>query len=637
MSRPTIESHTARNPRVMVFYGLVATIVLVLTGGMAYRQILKTGVYAERERIQNQRRVIVPGPRGNISDRHGIVLVENRARFSVVLNLAELRPELRREFAQVLRNYRTLPKEDRPRADQLERIARTAVAQRYLDQVNTILGRGEKVRQRELVRHFEQSLLLPFTLLEDLSPEEYARLIERLPVSSPLQVYVSSVRHYPFGSAAAHTLGYVGVDTNPEVEDFGSEDLLTFKMKGSFGREGLEKQFDDLLQGKAGGAIYKVDPAGYKVPPAIETKLPVQGKALRTSLDIELQLAAERALEGKTGAVVALDVATGEVLAMVSKPDFDPLTREPHLPKDLTPEQFEKTGVWLNRATQGQYPPGSTFKIITAIAGLRSGAIVPDETRVVCPGYYMVGARRFPCHLHAGHGERDVAGAVRDSCNVFFYKTGLEMGAELISNEAIRFGFNHPTGIELPSEFRRSAVASPAWKRENIKDDPRWYPGDTANMSIGQGFTLISPLQAACMIASFARGEIETKPTLLHIPQRPRQRTEPIGLSAQDYATLVKGMAMGYQFGTGKFARVEGLTGATKSGTAQKNPIEIAWMVAFAPVENPQIAIAVALEGDAGENFGGGANAGPVVKALLEKFKEQRDRPPGAKLEIGAR
>lgn len=635
MSRATIESHSARNPRILVFYGLVALIVIVLTSGMAYRQLLKSGVYAERERIQNQRRVIVPGPRGNIYDRNGVVLVENRARFSVVLNLAELRPELRREFGQVLRNFRAMPKEDRPRADQLERLARMGVAQRYLDQVNAILNRREKVRARDLARHFEQSLLLPFTLLDDLRPEEYARLVERLPVNSPLQVYASSARNYPFGSAAAHTLGYVGVDTNPEVEDFGSEDLLTFKMKGSFGREGLEKQFDSLLQGKAGGAIYKVDPAGYKVPPAIETKLPVQGKALVTSLDIELQLAAEAALEGKTGSVVALDVATGEVLAMVSKPDFDPLTREPHVPKDLTPDQFEKTGVWLNRSTQGQYPPGSTFKIITAIAGLRSGAIDADQTRVVCPGYFMVGTRRFPCHLHSGHGERDVAGAIRDSCNVFFYKNGLEMGADLIANEAIRFGFNHPTGIELPAEFRRSAVASPAWKRENMKE--RWFPGDTANMSIGQGFTLISPLQAACMIASFARGEIETQPTLLHDPNRPRQRTERIGLTDHDYETIVKGMAMGYQFGTGKFARVDGLTGATKSGTAQKHPIEIAWMVAFAPVENPQIAIAVALEGDEGENYGGGANAGPVVKAILEKFKEKRDRPPGTRFEIGAK
>lgn len=618
----------------LVFYGVIAAMVLTLAGGMAYRQLFKSGLYSERERIQNQRRVIVPGPRGNIYDRDGKVLVGNRARFSVVLNLAELRGELRSEFSKVLRNYRTLPKEDRPTADQLERIARTAVAQRYLDQVNGILARQEKVRSRDVDRHFAQTLLLPFILLDDLSPDEYARLIERLPVKSPLQVYASSTRHYPFGSAAAHVLGYVGIDNDPEAEEFPGDDLLTFKMKGAFGRDGLERKFDDTLQGQAGGAIYRVDPSGYKVDLPIEKRLPVQGRNLHTSLDIELQQAAEKAMEGKVGAAVAIDVATGEVLVMASAPTYDLNAFVPRLGAD-TARSIQENGAWLNRATQGQYPPGSTFKIITAIAGLRSGTIDAATTHVICPGYYMVGNRRFPCHFHAGHGDRDVAGALRDSCNVFFYKNGLEMGPELIAAEAIRFGFNHPTGIELPSEFRTPRVASPAWKLENMKE--RWFPGDTANISIGQGDTLITPLQAACMVASFARGETETRPTLMHDPKRPRQRTTPIGLTPADYATMVQGMAMGYQFGTGKLARVDGLTAATKTGTAQKGRIELAWMVAFAPLENPRIAIAVVLEGqEEGASFGGGANASPVIKAILEKFKEKSEREPGATFQVGA-
>lgn len=633
MTRAPIETHASSNPRILVFYGIVAAIVAVLVGGMAYRQLLKSGLYTERERIQNQRRVIVPGPRGNIYDREGKLLVGNRARFSVVLNLAELRSELRAEFGRVRRNFLALPKDERPNGSQLERIARTAVAQRYLDQVNAILGRREQVDARRLANHFNDSLLLPFQLLTDLAPGEYARLIERLPVDSPLQVYAASARYYPYESAAAHTLGYIGTDTNPEAEEFPGDDLLTFKMKGAYGRSGLELRFDSTLQGKAGGAIYRVDPSGYKaVGLPIEKRPPVQGSDLRTSLDIDLQLAAEQAMEGRTGAIVALDIATGEVLVMASKPDLNPLTRLPNLPPEA---DVEKSGVWLNRAIQGQYPPGSTFKIVTAIAGLRSGAVDRDTTATVCTGGFQVGARRFPCWNHSGHGERDVVGAIRDSCNVFFYKTGLDMGPELISAEAARFGFNAPTGIELPDEFRTPAVASPAWKRTHIKDDPRWYPGDTANMSIGQGFTLITPLHAACMIASFARGETLTKPTLIHDPKRPRQRTEPIGLSRSDYDAILRGMAMGYQFGTGKLARVEGLTGATKTGTAQKTPIEIAWMVCFAPLENPKIAIAVALEGKPGENFGGGINAGPVAKAILEKWKEKQEREPTATFQVG--
>lgn len=630
MSR-TIETHSARNPRLFLFHGIVAGLLIVLTGGMAYRQLFRSGLYSERERLQNQRRVIVPGPRGNIYDRDGNVLVGNRARFSVVLNLAELRGEFRDEFKKVKANYSSLATGERPDGDQLARIARASVAQHYLDKINFILNRHETVRTADLNRHINQTLLLPYVLLDDLAPEEYARLIERLPVTSPLQVYATSSRHYPYGRAAAHTLGYTSIDSDPEVEDFPGEDLLTFKMTGATGRTGLEKVFDAQLQGETGGAIYLVDPAGYKVDLPIEKRLPVQGRNLVTSLDIELQQAAEAAMEGRTGAAVALDIRTGEVLALVSKPDYDLNDFVPRL-SHAEAKKIEESGGWLNRAIQGQYPPGSTFKIITAIAGLRSGAIQPGVSKSLCPGYLMVGNRRFPCWNHSGHGERDLVGALRDSCNVFFYKHGLETGAEIIATEARRFGYNHPSGIELPYEFKGSRVADPGWRRENWKSanlpDGIWRPGDTANLAIGQGDTLVSPLQVACMVAAFARGETETKPTLLHDPQRPAQHTAPLGLSPPDYNVILKGLAECYQFGTARLAKVEGLTGAAKSGTAQKGRIELAWVVAFAPLENPRIAVAVVLEGAEDENFGGGLHSGPVVHNILEAWKNKGERPP---------
>ncbi len=621
-----IETHRARNPRLLFFHGIVAGIVVILVGALAYRQLFKTGLYNERERLQNQRRVVVPGPRGNLYDRDGRVLVGNRPRFSVVLNLAELRAEFRAEYRRIQRNYSALARPDQPSYDQLERIARASVAQVYLDKINFILGRNEQVRPGELNRHVTQTLLLPFVLLDDLAPEEYARLIERLPVKSPLQVYTSSTRYYPYNSAAAHTLGFIGVNSDPEVEDFPGEDLLTFKMKGSVGRTGLEKVYDEQLQGETGGAIYRVDPAGYKVDLPIERRLPVQGKNLATSLDIELQQAAEAAMEGRTGAAVALDVNTGEVLVLASKPDYDLNTFVPRLTQDEA-KAIEASGGWLNRAIQGQYPPGSTFKIITAIAGLRSGAIEPGVSKVLCPGYYMVGNRRFPCHDRNGHGERDVVGAIRDSCNVFFYKYGLETGPDLIAAEGNRVGFNHPTGIELPAEYRTPHVASPAWKLANMNE--RWVPGDTANTAIGQGDTLVTPLQVACFVASFARGETETKPTLIHDPKRPAQHSAPLGLSPSDYNLILQGMGQCYQFGSGRLARVDGLSAGAKSGTAQKGRIDLAWLIAFAPLENPKIAVAVVLEGALDDNnFGGGAYAGPVVKAILEAWKTKRDRVP---------
>ncbi len=624
-----IESHSARNPRLLLFHGLVVLLAVFLTSGLAWRQLFHRGLYSERERLQNQRRVIVPGPRGNIYDREGRVLVGNRPRFSVVLNLADLRGELRTEFVKVMRNYREFEKGERPTPDQLERLARASVAQRYLDQINAILGRAEKVRTRDLDRHFSQTLLLPYILLDDLAPEEYARLIERLPVTSPLQVYTSSTRFYPNNSAAAHTLGFVGINDDPVVEDFPGEDLLTFKMKGSLGRAGLEKKFDEHLQGETGGAIYRVDPAGYKVDLPIEKRLPVQGHNLTTSLDIDLQLAAEKAMEGRVGAAVALDVRTGEVLVLASKPDYDLNTFVPRLSHDEA-LQIEETGGWLNRAIQGVYPAGSTFKIITAIAGLRSGAIDRDHSSTICPGFIMVGSRRFPCNAHYGHGERNLVGAIRDSCNVFFYKYGIETGGDLMAAEARRFGYDKPTGIELPAETHRMLVADPAWKQKTLNE--KWFPGDSANMAIGQGFLDVTPLQVVCFVASFARGETETKPTILHVADRPAQHSAPIGLDPADYAAILNGMQQGYQIGTGRLARIDGLSAATKTGTAQKRTpqgtIELAWMIAFAPVENPQIAIAVCLESQEPDaSFGGGVYSSPIVKAILEAWKNKQDHP----------
>ena len=624
MSR-TIETHSARNPRLLLFHGIVAGLMLVLVSGMAFQQLFRTFKYSERERLQNQRRVVVPGPRGRILDRDGNVLVDNRARFSVVLNLAELRAEFRNAFKDVKANYAKLPAAEHPDSDQFSRIARASVAQRYLDKINFVLNRHETVRSDDLNRHVNQSLLLPYTLLDDLAPEEYARLIERLPVKSPLQVYATSHRYYPYHHAAAHALGYTSADNDPEVEDFPGEDLMTFKMKGSTGQSGLEKTFDGELQGETGGAIYLVDPAGYKVDLPIEKRLPVQGKNLVTSLDIELQQAAEAAMEGRTGAAVALDIRTGEVLVLASKPDFDLNEFVPRLSQD-TFRQIQESGGWFNRAIQGQYPPGSTFKIISATAGLRSGAIDPATSRVRCPGYLMVGNRRFSCDEI--HGDNvDLVRAITRSCNVFFYTYGIEMGPELLAAEAHRFGFDHKTGIELPFEFSSPHVASPAWKKDNMH--ARWMTGDTANTVIGQGDTLVNPLQVACMVASFARGETETKPTLLHDPSRPAQHTEAIGLSPSDYNVILQGLEQCYQVGTARLAKVEGLRGGAKTGTAQKGRVDLAWMIAFAPLDNPQIAIAVVLEGTEPDvSYHGGTYAAPVVKAILETWKEKRERPP---------
>ena len=320
-----LETHRGADPRMIFFYFAAAALLVTLAVGLAWQQLIKNPAYHSAERVQNQRRILVPGPRGNIYARDGTtVLVGNRPRFAVLLHLDELKAELLREHISIHRNFIAgSDRKELPTYDQLQRLARVAVVQRYLDELNALLHRGERVDAKTLQRHFDRQLLLPYPLLTDLAPEEFARLIERLPVRSPLEPTTTIARDYPFGSAAAHTLGYVGATDEVAADDFPGEGLKTFKLKGSVGENGLEQRFDSLLQGETGGMIYRVDPTGYKVNPPLEQRMPVQGKNFVTSIDIDLQIAAEETIGDETGSAVAIDVATGEVLAIASKPDYD--------------------------------------------------------------------------------------------------------------------------------------------------------------------------------------------------------------------------------------------------------------------------------------------------------------------------
>ena len=631
-----VESRKSYDPRLLLFYAILGAMLLVLVAGLAFRQLLRTDEYVEREKVQNQRRVLIPGPRGNITDREGRVLVGNRARFSAVLHLAELRSEFRRELIQIVRNYREMDREIRPSARQLESLARSSVAQRYLDKINRILGRTDRVDPDALDRHIGQELLLPYILVDDLSPTEYARLLEQLPVRGPLQVYSASMRSYPYGSAAAHALGYVGANDELPASDIEGEDLRTFHIRGTIGKDGLEKVYDDQLQGQTGGIIYRVDPAGFKIDPPLYRQKPQQGANLMTSLDIDLQLVADRAMQGMVGGMAAIDIASGEVLALCSKPDYDLNELSPRMSGE-TFKRINEEGGWFNRAINGLYAPGSTFKIVTSCAALRTGAITPTEL-FTCNGYYQVGNRLFKCHGGVAHGQVDLRKAITLSCNVYFYQVGLEAGPEALSAEARRFHLDRPSGIEI-SETRRMMVPDSEWKKKTGAGS--WNPGDTANMSIGQGALAFSPLQMACFVAAFARGESVTIPTIIHQPGRSptgNQPRVPLGLSESDYQTIVDGMEQVVKIGTAKkFAQVAGVRVAGKTGTAQKTArnektgqiekLNVAWFICFAPVEKPEIAIAIALEGGEPDvEYGGGRYCAPVTSAVMQAYFEKKER-----------
>ncbi len=628
-----IETYKARNPRVIFFYFVVVLLLTVLVSGLAYQQLVRTDIYNESERIQNQRRILIPGPRGNIYDREGRLLVGNRARFSVVIYLDELRGEFRNEFLKIRRAYRDSGDKDLPTATQLMRISRYSVVNRYLGHVNLAINKEHALESTLLANHFQRELLLPFTLIDDLSPGDYARLLEQLPVNSPLQIYTSSARYYPYGSAAAHALGSVKIDDIEATEDFPGSDLRTFKMKGTAGRDGLEAQFDSELQGEAGGTIYRVDPGGYRIEPPLERRLPVPGRNLTASLDIDLQIAADTALRetGYSGGVVALDAKTGEVLAISSNPAYDLNETSPRI-SNTTYAEINDQGGWLNRPIQGMYPPGSSFKILTALAGMRVGSITLDST-VTCVGAYRVGNRLFACNNHSDRGEISLTYAIAKSCNTFFYKTGIEATADALAAEARRFGLGQRTGIELPHEASRTNVPDPAWKRR-VRNEG-WNPGDTANFSIGQGDLLVTPLQMAAFVASFSRGQVHTTPSMLHQAGRMPQQAAPIGLPPAYYAALVRGMEQCVLTGSARYIsqprlRIPNLSIAGKTGTAQvSGNLTVGWFICFAPVEDPQIAIAVAIEGDTpGEDAGGGLVASPVAHAILKTWWEKRAAPP---------
>ena len=630
------------NPRVLFFLwvNLLATGILLL--GLARQQLVIKHTYEDMERRQTERRILLPGPRGDLYDRNANLLIGNRPQYSATVILDDLRPEFRKEYSKQIREARaeiqkvlelspTQKNESEPLPDynQLAWAARINVIQKYLDRVNSVTGRNDSIKRSKIIRHFNEQLLLPLPLAEDLSPQQYAKLIERIPVDSPISIHTSTARFYPYDSLLAHTLGYVQ-NVNPDVSQLPKDGIKNFTYKTKIGKTGIEKQFNDQLSGTNGFEIWQVDPLGFQNK-QLELKAPKQGNDLITSIDIDLQKAAEIALGARTGAAVALDVETGEVLCLASHPTYNLNDLSPFISQD-TFNTINEAGAWLNRSVQLSYPPGSTFKLITAIAGLRHG-IIDESSSVNCAGVYRVGNRIYHCHAKNGHGEVGLEEAIAKSCNVFFYDLGLKLGIDKIHAEAARFHLDTQTGIDLPYETNRIVVPSKEWKKETIGES--WTPGDTANTAIGQGFLLLTPLQMATMTASIARNETRTKPTLKALARDSHEDTlvnsgnEAIGLSASQRALLLKGMeGVISPNGTGRLVKIEDLPIAGKTGTADfrahGKEVNLAWFVGFAPINNPKIAVAVLVQGTSeADSYHGGSTAGPIAKDIFLAFQKK--------------
>ena len=634
--------HRGENPRVLFFFWIVVMASLTLIVGLGWRQLVADKKYQEIEKRQTERRILKPGPRGDIYDRKGNLLVGNRPHYSAVVYLDDLRREFRTEYAKIIRAererliqaYERTPEAERegtappnPNYNELQWVARQNVIQLYIDQINRITSRDDTISTRKIIRHFNEQLLLPLVLVEDLTPDQYARLIEQVHVQSPIQIHTDTARYYPYGVTAAHTLGYVQ-NVNPDPDVIPSDGIKTYTFKTKRGKTGIERSFNELLSGLTGWEMWRVDPLGFQ-DSLLDHKTPKKGQDLVTSIDIDLQLAAETALGDRTGAAIALDVRTGEVLTIASHPSYDLNDLSPFIPRK-TFDEINERGAWLNRTLQLSYPPGSTFKLITSIAGMRNGNI-HAQTIHDCQGVFRLGNRIFRCHAPYGHGTVDLAAAIEGSCNVFYYAEGLQMGIDVLSAEAMRFGLDERTGIEVPYETSRLVVPTKDWKHETV--GAGWVPGDTANTAIGQGFLLATPLQMATVIASIARGETRTRPTLRALTGEEAQQLdhggEPMGLTLSQRAQLWEGMerVVGPN-GTGRLVQIDGLRIAGKTGTADfrahGQEVNLAWFIGFAPVENPQIAVAVMVEGTrASDSYHGGSTAGPVAKDIFLEFIKQ--------------
>lgn len=630
--------------------------IAYVLAGLARRQLLEADDYADDFRIQSTRVIQVPAPRGFIYDRNGELLVGNNARYNIVADLSVLRDEIREEYLKLYRNPATRAK--------AQTNARVNVLQRYLDRVNIVLRHQDKVDARALEKHMDPrtgKVGLDFLLVSDISPEEVARFVENFPVEYPLRLYVDSVRKYPHGDMAAHVLGYLSNTDDLGTPDDLSEmdenlaDLINIRERrnskgnpfirysGKGGKTGLEASCDSELRGKPGSQVWMVNPKGYLYKKISGTRAE-QGSHIYCSLDYRLQEAAERGLANTEkayhtklrGAAIVLDVGTGEVLAMASYPRYDPNKFADKLDQDYY-AKIDADGSFYNLATRGTYPPGSTFKVITAIAGMRSGVLDPDE-KLECGPYYLIGGRKWPEHDVSSHpygfGAVDVADMLKVSCNVYCYQMGLRIRIDALAAEARRLGLDSKIRMEISTAPKSQLnVPDPAWSKRTQRGG--WSDSDMANTSIGQGGLVTTPMHMADMIASVAGNRTRTQPTLIHDPSHNgltlSHDAEPLGLTEYQRRRLIDGLRACVQGGgTGSSVNVPGEDIVGKTGTAEAtkdhHKINLAWFEGFAPANNPKIAVVVLVEGEAGSPaVHGGKSAGPVAHEIFAEWKKIRE------------
>ena len=560
----------------------------------------------------------IPAPRGQITDRNGAPLAQSRVAYNLGLKFPTPL-----EFTD----------------GQAVNFARSQILT-----AERLLGRKFDVTDEAIILHYKNRGILPFFLDEDLGPDQISAVSRGLGAGLVLQP--SYVRHYPLNSLASHIVGYVGRQAPLSVKPIENRDLI---FPDSEGREGLEKVFDDQLRGTSGVLNLTLNAEGKRTTERVISE-PVPGYNVVTTLDLKVQKACEDALaaSSRRGAVVVIDPNNGEILGMASRPSFDPNAFIPV----IRPEVFDKlnkdpSDPLYPRAFRSAYPPGSTFKTFVGLAALQSGTVTPDS-RVSCPGGLQVGNFYFRNHRSGHSGNLTLAQALAQSCNTWFYQVGLKLGAEPIIEWSQALGLGRRTGIPLAAESGGNIPTDDYMLKVHKR---KILQGDIANMSIGQGDILVTPLQMAQAMGVIAAGgtfhqtrlvkQVQSIDNRVVAPYPDRIRSE-LNISEENLQDLNKGLVMvtSHATGTGRrAATVKGVKVAGKTGTAQWGPLSkrrnAAWFTGYAPADRPLYAFAAVVEGDPGESLAGGQNAAPVIGALLadllKGYKPPAEEPAAEK------
>jgi len=549
-------------------------------------------------------RLQIPAPRGQIVDRNGEPLALTRVGY----NLSLYFPDPFETNDQKVLDY----------------------AYSQIAMASKTLGRQIEVPEELILKHFNNRGLLPLDILYDLSDDEIE--IARTQFTSSLRLRPIYRRFYPQGKTAGHIVGYAGRAGRMPDGPLQNKDLLWPELEG---REGLELTFEEQLHGKNGELRLTYDENGRLTSERI-SRQPVPGYNVVLSLDLRLQRIAERILAQSTkrSAMVVIDPRNGDILAMASHPTFDPNLFTPTIGEEAFAELRDDPDMPLiPRAYRAAYPPGSTFKIITGLAALESHTVYPKDT-IECPPTFTLAGIVFRNHSSSHRGYINLASALAQSCNTWFYRVGVNMGKGPLLDWARRCGFGRRTGIPLVGEVPGRVPDDQYMQRvhgRNILD------GDVCNLSIGQGDLLVSPLQMAQMAATIGNGGTLYQTRLVQQVQtlnnevvsayevRPRSL---LAISKENIETIHKGMRKVVSGGTGGRASVSGVKVTGKTGTAQWGPKRkertAAWFTGFAPLEEPKYAFAVVVEGDVGSSIAGGTTAAPLIgKFLREAFRKK--------------